>query len=99
VDLREPGKARPLIDQALSEINPRYVRDRTIYYVRSAEAYLYANELEMACDSLHTAADLAYQTGSVRSIQTIRGARGEMSHYATDPRVKTLDRHLATLAA
>jgi hypothetical protein len=62
VDLREPGKACPLIDQALSEINPRYVRDRTIYYVRSAEAYLYANELEMACDSLHTAADLAYQT-------------------------------------
>lgn len=99
VDLHEPGKARPLIDRALSEMNPRYVRDRTIYHVRSAEAHMHTNELEMACDSLHVAAELAHQTGSVRSIHTIRGARQGMARHSADPRVKKLDRHLADLTS
>jgi hypothetical protein len=99
VDLRQPAKARTLIDNALSSMNPRYVRDRTIYHVRSAEAHLHADELELACGDLHTAADLAGQTGSVRSIHTIRNARDGMSRYDREPRVQKLDRHLADLAA
>jgi hypothetical protein len=98
VDLRQPTKARPLIDSALSNIDQHYVRDRTIYHVRSAEAHLYAGDLELACADLYTAADLARQTGSVRSIDTIRNARGEMSRYDREPRVQELDRYLADLA-
>lgn len=99
VDLRQPTKARPLIDNALNTMNPQYVRDRTIYQVRSAEAHLHADDLDLACDDLHTAADLAGQTGSVRSIHTIRSARGAMSRYDREPRVQKLDRRLADLAA
>lgn len=99
VDLRQPTKARPLIDQALHTMNPQYVRDRTIYQVRSAEAHLHADDLELACDDLHTAADLAGRTGSVRSIHTIRAARDAMSRYDREPRVRKLDRHLAELVA
>lgn len=98
VDLLQPGKARPLIDKALRTMDPHYIRDRTIYHVRSAEAHLHAGDLETACDDLHTAADLAGQTGSVRAIDTIRSARKAMSCYERDPRVRTLDRHLAGLA-
>lgn len=99
VDLRQPAKARPLIDNALSSMNPQYVRDRTIYHVRSAEAHLHANDLDLACDDLHTAADLAGHTGSVRSIHTIRSARSAMSRYDREARVQKLDLHLADLAA
>jgi hypothetical protein len=99
VDLRQPAKARPLIDTALSSMNPQYVRDRTIYHVRSAEAHLHANDLDLACDDLHTAADLAGQTGSVRSIHTIHSARRAMSSYDREARVQKLDRHLADLVA
>jgi tetratricopeptide (TPR) repeat protein len=99
VDLGQPATARPLIDTALSRMNPHYVRDRTIYHVRSAEAHLHAADLEPACDDLHTAADLARQTGSVRSIDTIRAARAGMSRYDREPRVQKLDLELARMAA
>jgi hypothetical protein len=99
VDLGQPAKARPLIDNALSNMSPQYIRDRTIYHVRSAEAHLHAHNLELACDDLHTAVDLAGQTGSVRSVHTIRSAREAMSRYDREPQVRTLDRHLAGLAA
>lgn len=99
VDLRQPTKARPLIDNALHTMNPQYVRDRTIYHVRSAETHLHADDLELACDDLHLAADLAGRTGSVRSVHTIRAARETMSRYDREPRVRQLDRRLADLAA
>jgi hypothetical protein len=99
VDLRQPAKARPLIDNALHTMNPQYVRDRTIYHVRSAETYLHADDLELACEDLHAAADLAGRTGSVRSIHTIRAAREAMSRYDRELWVRKLDRHLADLAA
>lgn len=99
VDLRQPAKARPLIDSALSVMKPQYVRDRTIYYVRSAEAHLHADDLERACGDFHSAADLASRTDSVRSIQTIRSARATMARYDREPRVRALDRRLASLAA
>lgn len=99
VDLGQPAKARPLIDNALGSMSPQYIRDRTIYHVRSAEAHLHAHDLELACNDLHTAVDLAGRTGSVRSVHTIRRAREAMSRYDREPRVRTLDRHLAGLAA
>ncbi|WP_280463177.1 helix-turn-helix domain-containing protein [Nocardia carnea] len=99
VDLRRPKAARPLIDTALSSIDPSYVRDRTIYHVRSAEAHLHAGNLELACTDLHSAAALARRTGSVRSIRTIRSAREALSRYDREPRVQQLDRYLAGLVA
>jgi hypothetical protein len=99
VDLHRPAKARPLIDNALATMNPTYIRDRAIYHVRSAQAHLHADNLDLACTDLHTAADLAGRTGSVRCVHTIRTARQAMSHYDHEPLVRTLDRHLAHLAA
>jgi hypothetical protein len=98
VDLRQPAKARPLFDNALSSMNPHYVRDRSVIYARSAEVHLHAADLELACNDLHLAADLASQTGSLRAIDIIRSARGEMSRYDREPWVQELDRHLADLA-
>ena len=97
VDLRQPARARPLIDDALRSISPKYVRDRAIYHVRSVEAYLHENELEPACHELRTAADLARQSGSVRSIETIRTARLSMSPYDHEAPVRELDDHLRVL--
>ena len=97
VDLRQPKRARPLIDDALRNINSNYVRDRAIYHVRSAETYLYDNELEPACHELRTAADLALGTCSVRSLETIRTARLEMSSHDHEAPVQELDDHLRAL--
>lgn len=99
VDLRQPERARPLIDNALCSINPNYVRDRAIYHARSAETYLHANELAPACRELRTAADLARHTGSVHALETIRTARLGMSLHDREPPVRELDDHLHDLGA
>ena len=84
---------------ALAGVQPDYVRDRAVFHVSSAEAHLHADDLELACGELETAAGLARQTGSTRTIEMIRSARGSMSRYDREPRVRKLDRHLADLAA
>jgi hypothetical protein len=99
VDLHQPTKARPLLDNALRGMDPHYVRDRAIYHARSAHAHVHAAELEPACDDLLTAAGLARQTGSARVRDKIRDARAGMSRYDHEPRVQELDRHLADLTA
>lgn len=99
VDLRQPDRARPLIDDALSSINPNYVRDRAIYHARSAEIYLHDNELESACHELSTAAGLARHTGSVHALETIRTARLGMSPHDHEALVRELDDHLRDLDA
>jgi hypothetical protein len=99
VELRKPKKARPLIDNALASIEPDYVRDTALFHMRSAEAHLHANDLELACDDLRSAADLARRTGSIRTVELIRSTRLTMSAHANEPRVQDLDRHLASLTA
>ncbi|MGH3624548.1 MAG: hypothetical protein ACRDQ5_22635, partial [Sciscionella sp.] len=99
VDLHQPTRARPLIDNALRDMDSCYVRDRAFYYARSAQAYVHAAELEPACDDLRTATGLARQTGSVYVRDMIRDARAGMSRYDHEPRVQELDRHLAELSA
>lgn len=99
IDLHQPARARPLIDDALESVQTDYVRDRAVFHVSSAEAHLHADNLEPACDDLYAAAGLARQTGSVRAIGMIRTTRRSMSRYDREPRVRKLDRCLADLAA
>ncbi len=98
VSLSQPTRARPLIDNALRTMGTTYVRDRTIYHVRSAQAYADTSELEMACHDLDSAIDLAEGTRSTRSIRTIRAGRRGLQRYAKNRRVRTLDRRLDRLA-
>ncbi|MGH4022349.1 MAG: hypothetical protein ACRDT0_24565, partial [Pseudonocardiaceae bacterium] len=99
MDLRQPARARPLLDTALRTIDPSFVRDRTVLHGQSADVYLQDGELDLACEELGSAVDLAHRTGSVLSIATIRQARQAMSRYDHETRVRELDRRLATLAA
>jgi len=95
VDLHQPARARPLLDAALQTLAPQYVRDRTIYHVRSAQTHLHSGELNLACEELTTAAALVERTGSTRSISTIREARRAMAAHDREPVVREFDRTLA----
>jgi len=95
VDLRQPGHARPLLDSALRTLGPQYVRDRTIYHARSAQSHLHSGDLNMACEELTTAAELAGRIGSTRSISTIHEARRTMSKHDGERVVREFDRTLA----
>jgi ATP/maltotriose-dependent transcriptional regulator MalT len=97
VFLRQPAAARPLIDSALDRMSPHHLRERSIYHVRSSEAHLQAGDLDVACGELQTAAELAGRSRSLRAVRTIRSARRAMSRHDAEPRIKTLDRQLATL--
>jgi len=99
IALRQPARARPLLDTALHTIDPSFVRDRTVLHAQSADVYLQDGELDLACEELGSAVDLAHRTGSVLSISYIRQARQAMSRYDRETRVRELDRRLATLAA
>ena len=98
VDLCQPARARPLLDGALRTLGPQYVRDRTIYHVRSAQTHLHSGDLDLACQELTTATELVQRTGSTRSISTIREARHAMSPHDTEPMVRQLDQALAEVA-
>lgn len=52
VDLRQPARARPLLDGALRSMGTQYVRDRTIYQARSAQTSYHSGELDLACAEL-----------------------------------------------
>lgn len=95
VDLRQPNRARPLLDDALQTLGPQYVRDRTIYHVRSAQTHLHAGDLEPACAELGTATRLVERTASTRSISTIREARRAMADHDAEPVVREFDRAFA----
>lgn len=99
VDLGRPRPALQVLDQALATIDLTYVRDRTIYHVRNAAAHLQLGNLDQTCVQLSTAAGLAEQGRSPRSVATIRTLRSRMDEYATEPAVRTLDERLRTLAA
>ncbi|MPZ66701.1 MAG: helix-turn-helix domain-containing protein [Pseudonocardiaceae bacterium] len=99
VELNQPDRARPFIDNALHTIDASYVRDRALYRARSAEAYLQDRELHLACEELSTAVDLARQTGSVRVISTVRHTRQNMGTHNREPCVIELDDRLRALAA
>ncbi len=99
VELQQPARARPCIDNALQTIDASYVRDRALYHSRSAEAYLQDRELHLACDELSTAVDLARQTGSARTISTIRHTRQNMGTNEREPCVIELDDRLRAIAA
>ena len=98
-DLHRPDLAQPLLDAALAGMDPRFVRDRSIYQVRSAQARFDDDEIDQACEELATAATLAARTGSVRAMSTIRDARRSWDIHRHEPAVRTLDASLATLTA
>ncbi|MGI9000751.1 MAG: hypothetical protein ACR2GH_03715 [Pseudonocardia sp.] len=99
IDLRQPDRARHLINDALTSIDTGYVRQRSFSHARSAQAHVHDDELDLACRELITAADLAQQTGSARTVDTIRQTRELMSRYDNEPRVRELDHRLAELIA
>lgn len=99
LDLHQPHNALALLDHALASIDPGYVRDRTIYQVRRAAAHLQLGELEYSCELLQSAAGLAAQSRSARSVATIHTLRAKMNESAQEPAVKDLDDHLVTLSA
>ena len=99
IDLRQPRKARPHIDDSLTKIDPSMVRDKALRYVRSAETHLLASDLELACDDLRAASDIARRTGSTRLVMMIHNTRRAMSAHDKEPRVQDLDRRLTTLTA
>ena len=92
VDLRRPDLARPLLDGALHSLDSQYVRDRTIYHVRSGQTHFHGGDLDSALEELTTAAALAERTGSTRSISTLRDARRDMAGFAAEPVVREFDR-------
>ena len=99
IDLRTPSKAREFADKALGAIDPCYVRDCAIYHVRGAQANFQNHDLDLACQELGAAVDLAQQIDSARTVDTIQEARKGMSRYERDGRVRELDQRLTILTA
>lgn len=97
VELRQPNRARPLLDGALRDLAPQYVRDRTIYQMRSVQTHLHDGDLHAACAELTTATELAGRTGSARSISSIRDARRAMSPHEKESVVRDFDRVFAEM--
>jgi hypothetical protein len=97
-DLHRPARAQPLLDAALSRIGAQFVRDRSIYQVRSAQARFDGDDIDRACDELAGAAALAARTGSVRAMSTVREARRGWGRRAHEPAVRAFDDSLAALA-
>jgi tetratricopeptide (TPR) repeat protein len=99
VDLRQPKIAEPFLTRALAAQDRSYVRDRTIYLVRAAKTQIQAGQLDAACGLVGQAAELAYGSYSLRSMESVKDFRKSLKPHASSPHVIALDRQLAALAA
>lgn len=99
VDLRQPRTAEELLSTALADQDPSYVRDRTIYLVRSAAAQLQFGQLDHACALAGQAAQLAQKSYSGRSIASVKAFRASLKPYSSSPHVAALDNKLGGLGA
>jgi transcriptional regulator with XRE-family HTH domain len=64
--LRRPMRAIPVLDDVLSRYADTHGRDKALYSMFLARAYLQANEVEKSCEVARRAMDLASGVSSVR---------------------------------
>jgi transcriptional regulator with XRE-family HTH domain len=83
--LGQPRKAIPALAPALSRMSDTCARDKALYLTGLANAYVDADDLDMAADRAEYAADLSEGVASVRPVEQLRGvarrlaARGAVS--------------------
>ena len=70
--LRRPLRAVPPLERALAQFPDEYARDRALYTLALAEAYLHARELDLAAQTIHTAHQLARGLASTRPALQLR---------------------------
>jgi tetratricopeptide (TPR) repeat protein len=66
LDLGRPAEARPLLERALDLQDPAFLRDRSLYSARAAEAYALTGDIARARALGREAARLSRQCGSPR---------------------------------
>ncbi|MEU1686638.1 helix-turn-helix transcriptional regulator [Micromonospora sp. NPDC005707] len=69
--LHRPVRAIPVLERVLAGFDDTYARDKALYLTWLADAYLDANEVEMACDAVATALRLAGGVASIRPGQRV----------------------------
>lgn len=70
--LRRPLRAVPPLERALAQFPDEYARDRALYTLALAEAYLHARELELAAQTIQAAHELTRGLASTRPATQLR---------------------------
>lgn len=92
------GEARSAVAatrQALSLMQPQYVRDRAISLLELQRSLVQLGEVDEAANTVGDAADLTAQCRSPRLAAAIRDGRRVLSPWAGSPPVRELDARLA----
>lgn len=94
-----PGQAVPLLESALSALRPGALMTRSAARADLSRAYSRLGEIDLACDLLGQAFDLAQQAGLTGPVAAIRRVRSsDLGSHATEPAVRRLDERISAMA-
>ncbi|GAB3151572.1 hypothetical protein GCM10027290_41090 [Micromonospora sonneratiae] len=88
--LHRPVRAIPALERALSAYEDTHGRDKALYLLWLADAYLDANEIEHACVAVRKAMKLAAGVGSVRPGGRLQAVFDRLDPHAALPCVADL---------
>jgi DNA-binding XRE family transcriptional regulator len=91
-ELGRPGRAVPLLDDALSRYDDTHSRDKALYSTWLAHALMDADDPERAAYVTEHAIDLASGVGSVRPGERLRGVLSRLSRYGGPEVAAVLER-------
>jgi tetratricopeptide (TPR) repeat protein len=98
-ELREPGRAIPLLESVLAQLPAAQTRNLAVYSTHLAGAYLDGDQVEQAAGVLVRALDLAADVASVRPTRRVAEVAARLTPYRANAAVAVLFEKLAAATA
>lgn len=96
VRLRQPDRALPALQQALTLLDPQAIRRQSTLFTDMGIAYAQQGEMKRACQFAMQALAITTQTKSLSVLERVRQVYTELEPWKDMEEVKDLERHLET---
>ncbi len=98
-ELREPGRAVPLLESVFAQLPAAQTRNLAVYSTHLAGAYLDGDQVELAAQVLVRALDLAADVASVRPARRVAEVAARLTPYRANAAVAELFERMAARPA
>jgi tetratricopeptide (TPR) repeat protein len=96
VRLRQPERALPALQQALTLLDPQAIRRQSTLFTDMGIAYAQQGDMQRACHFALQALTITTQTKSLRVLERVRQVYAELEPWKDMEDVKNLERQLET---
>lgn len=98
VRLHQPGRALPVLQQALDHINSTAKRRCATLYADMSDAYAQLGSVDQACSYAQRSLDITAQIKSLSTLQRLSHVKSELEPWKGNAEVKSFNKHyIATI--